>query len=146
MCSLGFITWGKWMKLNTALSGNIVFSSFIFKFVVEFNTYEFEWLINSIALKWSLQISPSALAVFPLLLVWAALGQRLIMGVVVCGVWNLKQSEHHQMHFSLFPQGLNLSSRSMNLVFSLCRSQLQCQETVQWWSLRFLMSGSSYGS
>lgn len=30
------------MKLNTALSGNIVFSSFIFKFVVEFNTYEFE--------------------------------------------------------------------------------------------------------
>lgn len=55
------------MKLNTALSGNIVFSSF--KFVVEFNTYEFERLINSIALKWSLQISPSALAVFPLLLI-----------------------------------------------------------------------------
>lgn len=121
---VGFIIWEKSMRLNTVLPGN-VFSSFIFKTVVEFHTSEFERLIHSTALKWSLQISTSALPVVPLLLFWAAFEQSLIMGLVVFGLWNLKhQQSTIKCIFSVFPQGLNFSSRSMNLVFSLCRSRL----------------------
>lgn len=42
------------MRFNTALSGKIVFSSFLFKVVVEFNTSELDRLINITGIKWSI--------------------------------------------------------------------------------------------